>query len=103
MNPFVELNLALILFLPWYLLLCWLFWHLRARGKGGLHKLLALTCLLASLAAAAIAGVWAYGQADTSTGAIWRQVFACVIGYGAFLSILTIGFIALRPPRTAAR
>ena len=98
MNPFVELNLALILFLPWYVLLGWVFWRARARGASTSRKLLALGFLAVSLAAAGFTGVWAYGFADPSAGAIWKQILACVVGYWAFLGVLALGFAALRPP-----
>jgi hypothetical protein len=96
MNASVELNLALILFLPWYVLLGWLFWRVAARGGTAGRKLLAIFVLGISLGAAAISGLWAYGFADAAAGAIWRQVFACVVGYGAFLAVLGSGFIVIR-------
>lgn len=101
MHAIVELNLALILFLPWYVLLAWLFWHMRARGKSTSTRLAALAFLVGSLAAAGIAGAWAFGHADPSAGAIWKQVLACVVGYGTFLAVLTLGFAVLRSPTVA--
>lgn len=95
-NAVVELNLALLLFLPWYVLLGWLFWRMTARHRTAGRKLVALAFLCISLFAAGLAGVWAYGYADTSAGAIWKQVLACVVGYGAFLGVLLAGFAALR-------
>ena len=95
MNPIVELNLALILFLPWYALLGWVFWRMRARGGSGMRKLLALAFLAVALAAAGFTGVWAYGFADIARGAIWRQIFACMLGYWAFLGVLVAGYSVL--------
>lgn len=91
MNALVELNLALILFLPWYVLLGWLFWRATARGRATARKLKAACLLGIALGAAAISGPWAYGVADAAAGAIWRQVLACVAGYGAFLAVLAAG------------
>jgi hypothetical protein len=102
-NPTVELNLALLLFLPWYLLLGWLFWRLRARGGAPARKLAAFAFLVVALVAAAFAGIWALKHADPSAGAIWKQVLACVVGYGAFLGVLVAGSAVLRTPRRTAR
>ena len=98
MNAIVELNLALILFMPWYLLLGWLFWRVRARGASSARKFVALAIRLASMVAAGTTGVWAYGIADTSSGMIWRQILACVVGYWAFLVVLAAGYGMLRSP-----
>lgn len=91
MNAVVELNLALILFLPWYLILGWLFWRLSTRGAKPARRLAALAVLGIALGAAGGAGVWAYGYADPAAGPIWKQVLACVVGYGAFLGVLLLG------------
>jgi hypothetical protein len=103
MNAIVELNLALILFLPWYVLLAWLFWRMRARGAGTRRKLAVFGLLLAALIVAGLAGVWAYGFADPTAGAIWKQVLACVVGYGGFLAVLLAGLTLLRSPTRTAR
>lgn len=102
MNPLVELNLALILFLPWYLLVGWIFWRWRGQKQSDARKLLVALVISGALAAAAVSGIWAYRYADPSVGAIWKQILACVIGYWAFLSVLVAGFFALRPPRGSA-
>ena len=103
MNTVVELNLALILFLPWYALLGWLFWRLRARGAQARRKLVVLALLVVALLAAGVAGIWAFGHADPAAGAIWKQVLACVVGYGVFLGVLVAGFALLGAPPPAIR
>ena len=60
MNPFVELNLSLILLLPWYVVLGWVFWRLTARRGGVARRLLALGVLVGAIAAAAGSGIWAF-------------------------------------------
>lgn len=99
MNPLVELNLALILFLPWYLLLGWLHWRLTTRGADGRRKLVSLGVLVAAFIAAGFAGTWAFHRADPGAGAIWKQVLASAVGYGAFLAVLAPAFLMLRRSR----
>jgi hypothetical protein len=96
MNPLVELNLALILFLPWYLILGVLFWRYRPRPVSTRGRLFDAAALLLALLAAAIGGWWSFRHADAAAGAIWRQVLASVVGYGMFLLVLTIAFLGRR-------
>jgi hypothetical protein len=95
-NAAVAPHLALILFLPWYAVLCWVFWRMRARDASAGRKLVVGGFIALSLITAGIAGDWAYGHADTSVGAIWKQLFASSVGYAAFLSVLLVGGVALR-------
>ena len=95
MNALLELNLALILFLPWYAVVLWIFWRATGKHAAGARKIASLAFCVLSLVAAGIAGVWALGQADPAAGAIWRQVIACVAGYAAFLSVLTVGAVVV--------
>ncbi len=104
MHPQVELNLALILFLPWYLVIVVVYWRLRrwpARWSGRVFDLLAIAL---SIAAAAIAGPWALAEADDSIGSMWPQILATVVGYGAFLAVITLAALLRRllaGPRSA--
>lgn len=91
----VELNLALILFLPWYLVLGWMFMR-YVRGAAWSMRLVAFATITVALVAAAFTGVWAYHHADPTHGALWTQILPAVIGYGAFLAVIVIGFVALR-------
>ena len=101
MNATVESNLALVLFLLWYLLVGWLFWRATARGQSLLARAVALGILLGSLAVAGVAGVWAFGHASAASGAIWKQVLACLVSYGAFLASVLLGGWAIRTFRRA--
>lgn len=96
MSPAVAPFLALVLFLPWYLLLGWLFWRATASGQPVVARSAALGILLLSLAVAGGAGFWAFGHASDASGAIWKQVLACLVGYGAFLACLFLGACAIR-------
>ena len=92
MNTDVQLNLALILFLPWYAILAGLYWvyprQPRTLGRW-LHDVVALT-ITTVLAIASMH--WSYGYADPSAGPIWKQVLATSVSYGVFLAAITIAF-----------
>ncbi|MGQ0800232.1 MAG: hypothetical protein ACT4NL_08995 [Pseudomarimonas sp.] len=105
MNSNVAPHLALILFLPWYAVLGWLLWRLRATGHDARRKLAVSAYIGLSLVAAGFGGIWAYGYAEPLTGSIWKQILASTVGYGAFLAGLLIGFASLRsaPASTRAR
>lgn len=95
MNPQVELNLALILFLPWYAILGGLF-CLYPRQPGGLARRAYDLGSLFAATLAAIAGTWwSYANADPAAGQMWRQVLATSVSYGMFLAVLT-GAVLLR-------
>jgi len=96
-------HIALLLFLPWYAVLGWLFWRVRGRHGTAARKTGALAIIAAALAAAGLAGVWAYHHADASVGPIWKQVLACAVGYAAFLLALLVGLMTLRRSRSRIR
>lgn len=89
MNEVVQLNLAFILFLPWYLILTALYWVFprqpRTLARRGFD--------LASLALATLATIastqWSYLHADDAIDAIWPQVLATAVSYGVFLGVMT--------------
>jgi len=83
--------LAVVLFLPWFVLLGTLYWlfprqprHRRRRVFDG--------AVLAVALALSVAGMrWGYalGALDLHSGAIWKQVLATLVAYGAFLLVMT--------------
>jgi len=84
-------DLALILFLPWFLVLAALYWfYPRDLDKGGARRRFDLVALALAFVAAFIAGRWGYGFADRSieAGPIWRQVLASLLAYKAFLLVV---------------
>jgi amino acid transporter len=96
MNPLVEYNLSLILFLPWFLILGTLFWcyprqprHTRRHVFDTLSLVFALLAFLASI-------YWSFDNADTRYGKMWPQVLATALGYGVFLGVMTIAFFLRR-------
>src|SRR5688572_21721922 len=57
MNPQVELNLAMILFLPWFLILAWAYWA-YPRAPRDAARLLADAAALAVATLAAVLSTW---------------------------------------------
>lgn len=96
MNPIVALNLSLILLLPWYLVLGIVYWRTRRKPATAAQRGFDLAALLLALAAAAAGGYWSLAHADPSAGAIWKQVLASLVGYGLFLLVLMLAFLARR-------
>jgi len=96
MSPAIELNLALILFVPWFSILAVLFWMFPRQPRGWRR----VAFDLASLALAAVAATegihWGMHHADPSAGAIWRQVLATSVGYGMFLLALLAAIVTRR-------
>ena len=87
--------LALTLFLPWFLLMGALFWLFPRQPRDAARKRF-------DIAALAIAFVlsfggmqlgYALGLADVGTGAIWKQVLATLVAYGAFLAVMFVAVL----------
>lgn len=95
MAPLVALNLALILFLPWLLILAVLYWFYPRQPRHGRRRAYDALALAAALAAFVLTMHWAYRNADTSYGGLWPQILATSVAYGAFLAVLGLAF-ALR-------
>ena len=85
-------GLALLLFAPWFLLLAALYWHFPRQPRGVRRKAFDLVALALALALS-YAGMrlgYALGAADLASGAIWKQVLATLVAYGAFLMALAV-------------
>lgn len=94
MNPEIELNLALILFIPWFSILAVLFWYFPRQPRTGVRQAFD-TISLAIATAAAFAGMhWSMQNADPSHGAMWKQVLATSVAYGLFLGVMTVALWA---------
>jgi hypothetical protein len=103
MSPLVEVNLALILFLPWFLILGTLFWLFPRQPRGAARRGFDLAALLCAAVAFVLSVQWAHASADPGYGRMWKQVFATSVGYGVFLAVLLAAFLLrrawLRPRR----
>lgn len=80
--------LALILFLPWFLLIGALFWLFPRQPRDAARKRFDVAALAIAFVLGFAGMQWGYalGLADTGTGAIWKQVLASLVAYGAFLA-----------------
>lgn len=96
MNETVELNLAFILFLPWYGILATLYWVYPRKPR----TLRRWTFDVLSLTAVALVTVastqWSVLNAGTEFGAIWPQILATALSYGVFLAAMTLAFLIRR-------
>ena len=87
--------LALILFLPWFLLLGALFWLFPRQPRNPRRKAFDIAALVVAFVMSFVGMQWGYalGLADVGTGAIWKQVLATLVAYGAFLFVLTVAVL----------
>ncbi|MBD9378777.1 hypothetical protein ACTJI2_07605 [Pseudoxanthomonas sp. 22568] len=95
MNAQVELNLALILFLPWFAILAALYWIYPRQPRGTGRRLFDTIALVLATALSAWGMHWGFLNADPNAGAIWKQVLATSVAYGLFLMVMTLA-IAVR-------
>ena len=96
MPPQVELNLALILFIPWFSILAALFWLFPRQPRDWRRTAFDLGSLALATAAAFAGTHWGMRHADPEAAAIWKQVLATSVGYGMFLLVLVLAIAARR-------
>lgn len=92
MNPLVEVNLALVLFLPWFLILSALFWFYPRQPRGVARRLYDVGALLVALGLFVASLYWSHAIADPAHGRMWRQILATALGYGVFLGAMLVAF-----------
>ena len=90
MNPQVELNLALILFVPWFSILAALFWVYPRQPRTFTRKLFDTISLVTATVLAALGMYWGLDYADPSYGRMWKQVVATMGAYAMFLAAMTV-------------
>ena len=93
MNPLVELNLSLILFLPWFLILSVLFWVYPRQPRGLKRRLFDLAAIAVAMLAFALSQYWSFDNADPGYGRMWKHILATALGYGVFLAVLLAAFL----------
>lgn len=96
MNPLVQYNLSLILFLPWFLILGTLFWCYPRKPRDTARRIFDAVALLLSLGAFLASIYWSYDHADPHHGRIWPQVLATALGYGVWLGAMTVAVFVRR-------
>ena len=92
MNRLVELNLALILFLPWFAILGTLYWLYPRQPRPPARKWVDAAALLSAVLAFVLAMYWGHAWADPGYGRMWQQIVATAISYAAFLAVLAVAF-----------
>lgn len=83
--------LALILFLPWFVIIGGVYWFLpRETPRSPRRNRIDTMALIVAVVLSAV-GMWLGMQTDT-TGyhPIWAQVLATLYAYGAFLGVLAL-------------
>lgn len=93
MNPLVELNLSLILFLPWFAILSALYWAFPRQPRGGARRIFDVVALVLSTVAFLASIYWSYYNADTGYGPMWKQILATALGYAVFLASLALAVL----------
>ena len=93
MNPQIEFNLALVLFLPWFAILAALYWIYPRQPRTSARRAFDTTALVVATALAAWGMHWSMVNADPDAGAIWKQVLASSISYGLFLLVMAVALI----------
>lgn len=92
MNPLVELNLTLILFLPWFAILSFLYWYFPRKPRHAARIVYDIVAVGLSVAAFIASVHWSHANADPVYGKMWQQILATALGYGVFLGALTVAF-----------
>lgn len=96
MNASIELNLALILFLPWYAILACLYWLYPRQPRTLSRKVFDVASLAVALLATVLSMHWGMRNGDKAIDPMWPQVLATAISYGAFLAVMTAAFFIRR-------
>ncbi len=96
MNAAVELNLALILFLPWFLILGALYWIYPRQPRHAKRALFDIAALALSVMAFVWSIHWSQANADLQYGRMWPQILATALGYGVWLGMMTLAFFVRR-------
>jgi len=95
MNSHVALNLAMLLFLPWYAILGAMFWIYPRQPRHAARRWFDATSLAVAVVAAFAGTHWGFLHASPSPGVLWKQLLATSVSYGLFLAVLALA-IAVR-------
>ena len=96
MNPSIELNLGLILLLPWYAILVVVYCRFPRMHRRAAHYAFDAAALLLALAATLSSLHWSLAIADPAHGKMWAQVLGTSISYGVFLAVMTCAWFLRR-------
>lgn len=93
MNPLVELNLAAILFAPWFAILGVLYWLYPRQPRPAARRWFDAGALLLAMLVFVASLHWAQDWADRGYGRMWQQIVGTSVSYGAFLAVLAGAFL----------
>lgn len=96
MNADVQLNLALILFLPWYAILAGLYWCYPRQPRTLARWSFDVVALASTTLLSILSMQWGYRNADVSVGPMWKQILATSVCYGVFLAAMATAFFLRR-------
>lgn len=86
-------NLALILFAPWFAIVCWLYWkYPGSHARTPQRRRFDLVAMALALVASAVAMRWGYAEPFNGVGAMWPQVLATLAAYHVFLGVLVVAW-----------
>ena len=88
--------LALILFAPWFAILGALFWLFPRAPRTSARRVFDTMTLLLAGIGSFVGMRWAWLNANTDVGTMWKQIFATLVAYGVFLAVMTLALV-LRP------
>ena len=93
MSPGIELNLALILFAPWFAVLSVLFWRYPRQPRGPARTAFDGLALAVATAAAFAGMHWGIRNADPAYGVMWPQILATSVAYGLYLAVMAAALL----------
>jgi hypothetical protein len=89
-------DLALLLFLPWFLILAGLYWLYPRQPRDAARRLFDGIALVVAVAAFVASLHWAHAHATRAHGTLWPQILATSVGYGVFLLVLGVAVLVRR-------
>jgi len=90
MHPFIEVNLAALLFAPWFAILAVLYWIYPRKPRPSWRGPYDAAALGIAVAVFVLVLHWGQGWADRGYGRMWQQIVGTSVSYGAFLTVLTL-------------
>lgn len=93
MSPEIEINLALILFVPWFAILAVLFWLYPRQPRTRARTLFDSGSLVVATALSVFGMYWGFDNADPQYGHMWRQILATSVAYALFLLAMTVALL----------
>lgn len=86
--------LAIVLFLPWFAIIGFAYWHLpRNLSRTLMRRVFDCIALLIAIVLASVAAVAAMKIDWQDAGRIWPQVAAVLFAYGTFLLLMLVAMI----------